>query len=103
MSAVVRHCGAGTAAAGLRAGIPAVGVPFVGDQAFWARRPRALGVSAATIPQYRLNTKKLTKAIDTAITDPSYASNAQELAPRLAAEDGATTALTIIEGFLGGS
>jgi UDP:flavonoid glycosyltransferase YjiC (YdhE family) len=51
VAAVVHHCGAGTAAGGLRAGVPAIGVPSMGDQPYWARRLRDLGVSAATIPQ----------------------------------------------------
>ncbi len=100
MSAVVHHCGAGTAAAGLRAGIPAVGVPLVGDQPFWARRLRDLGVSAANVPKYRLNVKKLTKAVDAALTDPTFATNARELAPSIVAEDGAAAVLTIINELL---
>ncbi len=35
MSAVVHHGGAGTTAAGLRAGVPTVVIPFFGDQPFW--------------------------------------------------------------------
>jgi sterol 3beta-glucosyltransferase len=100
MAAVVHHCGAGTTAAGLRAGIPAVGVPLVGDQPFWARRLRILGVSAATVPQYRLNPKRLTTAIDTALTDTTLAANARNLANHLATEDGATAALTTITDLL---
>ena len=37
-SAVVHHGGAGTTAAGLRAGKPTVICPFFGDQPFWGRR-----------------------------------------------------------------
>jgi UDP:flavonoid glycosyltransferase YjiC (YdhE family) len=38
MAAVVHHAGAGTAGATLRAGIPAVAVPVMADQPFWAGR-----------------------------------------------------------------
>lgn len=38
VSAVVHHGGAGTTAAGLRAGRPTVIKPFFGDQFFWADR-----------------------------------------------------------------
>ena len=44
MAAVVHHCGAGTTGAALRAGVPAVAVPFFADQLFWARRLHELGV-----------------------------------------------------------
>lgn len=103
MSAVIHHCGAGTAAGGLRAGVPAVGVPLVGDQPFWARRLRELGVSGATVPQYRLDAKRLTRAIDATLSDPAVAARAREFAPRLAAEDGAGAAVARIERLLDSS
>ncbi|HKD87030.1 MAG TPA: nucleotide disphospho-sugar-binding domain-containing protein [Streptosporangiaceae bacterium] len=44
MATVVHHAGAGTAAAGLRAAVPAVTVPVLADQPFYAARLAALGV-----------------------------------------------------------
>ncbi|MGN5379478.1 glycosyltransferase [Streptomyces lasalocidi] len=44
-AAVVHHAGAGTTGAGLRAGVPAVPVPFMADQPFWAARLHRLGVA----------------------------------------------------------
>ena len=44
VAAVVHHGGAGTTAAGLRAGRPTVICPFFGDQPFWGRRVHELGV-----------------------------------------------------------
>ena len=38
VAAVAHHCGAGTAAAALRAGVPTIAIPGLGDQPFWARR-----------------------------------------------------------------
>lgn len=38
VAAVIHHGGAGTTAAGLRAGCPTCIVPFFGDQFFWATR-----------------------------------------------------------------
>ncbi|GAB3896779.1 glycosyltransferase [Kibdelosporangium lantanae] len=52
MAAVVHHCGAGTTGAGLRAEVPAVGVPLFGDSLFWARRLVARGASPGFV---RLN------------------------------------------------
>ena len=54
VAAVAHHCGAGTTAAGLRAGVPTIALPAYGDGPFWARRITALGVSAATINQRNL-------------------------------------------------
>ena len=50
VSAVVHHGGAGTTAWGLRAGVPAVIVPYFADQPFWGRRVAATGCGAAAHP-----------------------------------------------------
>jgi hypothetical protein len=42
VAAVAHHCGAGTTAQGLRAGVPTIALPAFGDGPFWA----ALVVSA---------------------------------------------------------
>jgi UDP:flavonoid glycosyltransferase YjiC (YdhE family) len=44
MTGVVHHGGAGTTAAGLRAGIPTVVKPFFGDQFFWGERLEEMGI-----------------------------------------------------------
>ena len=46
--AVIHHGGAGTTAAGLRAGIPNIVVPLTGDQVFWGQRVAALGAGTET-------------------------------------------------------
>ena len=81
---------------GLRAGVPTVGVPAVGDQQFWARRLRGLGVSPATIPQRRLNAKGLGVAIRAALNDNIIRDNAENLACRIAAENGTGRVLAAI-------
>jgi sterol 3beta-glucosyltransferase len=88
MAAVVHHAGAGTAAAGLRAGVPAVSVPMIGDQPFWAARLAALGTGPRPIRYRRLSVQVLAAAIRDAITRPSYRAQAQAMASRLAIEDG---------------
>lgn len=100
VAAVVHHCGAGTAAGGLRAGVPSVGVPVAGDQPFWARRLLELGVSAATIPHRRLTSDRLGAALRAALSDGVIRSNAKAVAARLADEDGADVALRVIERCL---
>lgn len=98
VAAVVHACGAGTTAAGLRAGLPAVAMPGpVGDQRFWAGRLRELGVSAATLSGRTLTADTLAAAITTARTDPAHRDNAQRLAANLANEDGAAAVLAAIE------
>ncbi|WP_330185047.1 glycosyltransferase [Nocardia sp. NBC_01503] len=100
MAAVVHSCGAGTTAAGLRAGVPAIGVPSYSDQPFWAQRLTDLGVCAATIPHDKLTAVNLAAAIRTATTDPTLRANATEVAAHIGAEDGAGQAVKLIEAHL---
>ena len=88
LAAVVHHAGAGTTGAALRAGVPAVTVPKVGDQPFWAARLAALGAAPPPVPYKHLSAAALTAAIREATTRPSYRARAQALAGRLAGEDG---------------
>lgn len=96
VAAIVHHAGAGTTAAGLRAGVPAVTVPAIADQPFWAARLAALGVGAEPIPTRRLNADRLADAIRTVVDRPRYAERARRLADRIAAEDGSARVLAAL-------
>lgn len=97
MAAVVHHAGAGTTAAGLRAGVPAVPVPVMLDQSFWASRLTALGVSPGTVPFRRLSAAGLARAVHMAVHDPRYRQRAQQVAALIGAEDGAGSVVTAVE------
>jgi sterol 3beta-glucosyltransferase len=101
MAAVIHHAGAGTAAAGLRAGVPAVSVPMIGDQPFWAARLAALGTGPRPIRYKRLSAQALAAAIRDAITRPSYRAQAQALASRLASEDGTAPVVNALTRLTG--
>jgi len=100
MAAVVHHGGAGTTAAALRAGRPAVVVPFFADQPFWAERVAALGVGPSPIPHSRLTLDRLAAAIRTAVRDGGIAQRAAALGDRIRAEAGVADAVTAINGAL---
>lgn len=89
MAAVVHAAGAGTTAAGLRAGVPAVPVPAQLDQPFWAARLSALGVTPGPVPFRHLTAKRLAEAVRRAVDDPAYRLRARHVADRIAGEDGA--------------
>ena len=63
MKAVVHHGGAGTTAAGLRAGVPSIIIPHGNDQFAWGRRVYELGVGPKPVPRKKLTTEKLSDAI----------------------------------------
>ncbi|GAA2260302.1 hypothetical protein GCM10010145_32000 [Streptomyces ruber] len=97
MAAVVHHAGAGTTAAGLRAGVPAVPVPVQFDENFWAARLTALGVAPRAVPLRGLTTRALAEALRRATGDSCHARHAHRLAERLRAEDGVAPVLHAVE------
>ncbi|WP_405237352.1 glycosyltransferase [Lentisalinibacter orientalis] len=97
VAATVHHGGAGTTAAGLRAGRPSVICPFFGDQPFWGRRVRELGVGPAPIPQKRLSAAGLAGAIERACTDTAIGRRAEELGAQIRREDGIGRAVRLLE------
>lgn len=97
MAAVVHHGGAGTTAAGLRAGVPSILVPHFADQPFWGRRVAALGVGPKAILRPRLTAHKLADAIDTAVSNQTMGQKAVELGENIRAEDGISRAVALVE------
>jgi UDP:flavonoid glycosyltransferase YjiC (YdhE family) len=97
VTAVVHHGGAGTTAAGLRAGVPSVIVPFFGDQPFWGRRVADLGVGPQPIPRRKLTVERLAQAISQAVTDQAMRQRAAALGAVIQTEDGVARAVDIVE------
>jgi len=95
-AAVVHHGGAGSTAAGLRAGRPTLIVPFLGDQPFWGARLRELGVSPRPLPPRRLR-QDLAARLGELVGTPAYARRAAEVGERLRAEDGLGEGVRILE------
>jgi UDP:flavonoid glycosyltransferase YjiC (YdhE family) len=100
MAAVVHHGGAGTTAAGLRAGKPTVAVPFMGDQPYWGRRVHALGVGPKPIQRSQLTVRRLADALAQAVSDTAIRQRAAALGEALGREDGVDTAVRIISKCL---
>jgi sterol 3beta-glucosyltransferase len=97
MAAVVHHGGAGTTAAGLRAGKPTVICPFFGDQPFWGRRVEVLGAGPSPIARQELTADRLAAAIDQAVTTPAMRVRAEALGAAIRAERGVEAAVAFIE------
>ncbi|KOV63985.1 glycosyltransferase [Streptomyces sp. MMG1121] len=96
MAAVVHHAGAGTTAAGLRAGVPAVPVPIQFDAAFWSARLVSLGVAPTAVPLRRLTVHTLTAALTRATREPAYRQRARSLGTRIRSEDGTAPVLATL-------
>ena len=100
MRAVIHHGGAGTTAAGLRAGKPTLIIPFFGDQPFWGERVETLRVGPHAIRQDRLTIRALTTAIKRIGTDKKMIEKAETLGEKIRAERGLQTAVELIEHYL---
>lgn len=100
MAAVVHHGGAGTSAASMRAGVPSIIVPFMGDQPYWGQRIYELGVGPRPIPRKRMTAEHLAQAITSAVMDKDMRQRAAALGERIRAEDGVQQAVRIIQQIL---
>ena len=98
-AAVVHHGGAGTTAAGLRAGVPTVVVPFFLDQFFWAWRVRDLGAGPPGIPRKRLTAERLAAAMVQATDDETMRARAAAIGERIRGEDGLARGVSLVELF----
>jgi UDP:flavonoid glycosyltransferase YjiC (YdhE family) len=97
MAAVIHHGGAGTTGAALRAGVPSLLTPLVGDQHTWAAHVDRLGVGPRVGGLRQLTAEKLAGAIHSAITDAGLRARAAALGEKIRAEDGVGAAVAIIE------
>lgn len=97
VTAVVHHGGAGTTAAGLRAGVPTLVIPFFGDQPFWGARIAELGVGPKPIPRKKLTSERLSQAIRDTVTNNEMRQRASNLGERIRSEDGVANAVQIIQ------
>ena len=96
VSAVVHHGGAGTTAAGLRAGLPALVCPLTVDQPFWGRRVFSLGCGPKPQPLKRLRAERFAAGLMKLTQTESYFVRAQQVASAIAEEDGVRLAAEIV-------
>ncbi|HYF64298.1 MAG TPA: glycosyltransferase [Herpetosiphonaceae bacterium] len=99
MAAIVHHGGAGATAAALRAGKPALAVPFNGDQPFWGRRIAAVGAGPPPLPRRRLSAERLAGRMAWLASDHGVRAAAAGLGERMRREDGVAAAVALIEHY----
>ncbi len=97
VSAVVHHGGAGTTAAGLRAGLPTLVCPLTVDQPFWGRRVHALGCGPRPRRLKRLRSDQFAEALIELTGTESFRVRAREVAEAISREDGVARAVEAIE------
>jgi UDP:flavonoid glycosyltransferase YjiC (YdhE family) len=95
---LIHHGGAGTTAAGLRAGIPNIIVPFMADQPFWGGRVHDVGAGPKPIRVKHLTLKNLTQAIAEAESE-SLRKRAQAIGQQVQSEDGISETVKWVEKY----
>ncbi|MFZ5856331.1 MAG: glycosyltransferase [Chloroflexota bacterium] len=97
--AVVHHGGAGTTAAGLRAGIPNIVIPFAGDQMFWGKRVHAIGAGPRPINVKELSAARLTSAL-AEVEGDALRDRARHIGRVIRIEDGVAEAIRVVKSRL---
>lgn len=96
MSAVVHHGGAGTTAAGLRAGKPTLICPVLADQPFWGKQIHKRGLGPSPLPLKTLTEDSLVQAFKQ-IRSGQFDKKAQQASQKIAQEDGLENALQVMK------
>lgn len=87
VSAVVHHGGAGTTAAGIKAGKPTFVVPFFGDQPFWGSMVARADAGPEPIPYASLTAEKLAESLKVCLRADTI-EKAKSLGEKIREEDG---------------
>ena len=93
MAGVFHHGGAGTTAAGLRAGVPTLIKPFFGDQHFWAARVQELGVGMVV---RKFTVEKLARYFVKLCTESKLSEKSALIGEKIRSEDGVENAIQFI-------
>ena len=94
---LVHHGGFGTTAAGLRAGIPALIIPHLVDQFYWAQRVHELGAGPEPIRRAKLDVGALAAALGELAHSAELRTAASALGEQIRAEHGLENAVRLIE------
>ncbi|CAF4122898.1 unnamed protein product, partial [Rotaria sordida] len=99
VSAVCHHGGAGTTAAGLRAGKPTIIIPFFGDQFFWGNVIEKNGVGPRALPGKDLTADDLAEAFKF-VHEPKVRAAAEHIRDAILRENGCKEALRAFHNHL---
>ena len=101
MAGVVHHGGAGTTAAGFRAGRPALVTPLILDQFFFGNIVARHGAGPKPLPVKRWRPDVLAARLAELTHVQSYANRAKQIAVRMAQENGPLRALQVVQSVAG--
>jgi sterol 3beta-glucosyltransferase len=97
VSCLVHSGGIGTIAAGLKAGKPALILPFVTDHFFWGRRIFEMGIGPEPLPLKEIHKDNFAHSIDDLTTNGFYQKNALNISEKIKTEDGVKNVVKMLE------
>ena len=100
VKAVVHHGGAGTTAAGLRAGLPTLICHSAFDQPYWGRRIWSLGCGPKPQSLKRIKAAKFAKGLLDLTGNKSYCERAKTIAEKIKEENGIARSIELIDAML---
>jgi len=103
VSAVIHHGGAGTTAAGLRAGKATWIVHHGFDQPLWGQRVFHLGIGPKPISSTELESENLTEAIKELVLNQEMRKKADEIGEKIRKEGGLSRAVDVMRDVLEGN
>jgi len=83
VDAVLHHCGAGTTASVLKAGVVHMPLPIENDQSMWAARLKQLGIATKALKEKSLNSKKLAQMVEKMLNNKKMHHKAKVLATKI--------------------
>ncbi len=99
-AAIIHHGGIGTTAQGLRAGTPALIVPWGVDQFYAGAQVEAIG-AGKWLQRTRYSVERATPLLDALLHDDRYRTRAQQVAGQIAREDGVGALCDLLEDEIG--
>jgi MGT family glycosyltransferase len=97
---VITHAGMNTVAESIAAGVPMVAIPVTNDQPSVAARVQHHGCGEV-VPLWSLSARRLSRAVNKVMNDPSYAERTRRQAGANKRAGGAARAADIIESAIG--
>ncbi len=93
---VIHHGGAGTTAAGIKAGVPAIIIPHTADQPFWGSRIADIGVGPKPIPVRKVTTERIILTLEQSNSE-TIRNKAAKIGLQIQAENGIENTIKLIE------
>lgn len=97
-SAVVHHGGAGTTHMALRAGKPALVLPFILEQRLWAKRVEEVG-AGRWLSFWQADPQRVARVLRAVVESSALRQGAEQMARSMASEDGSGMAVRRLEAL----